>query len=242
MRISVPPALFEKQIKYLVSHDYHILPIAEIFDYLSGKKKFCGKKIVLTFDDGFSNNLTPAINTLHKNGLTATYFLTSDYIGKDEFPWCSVNGLYSKPMNLEEILKLLSLGMSVGSHARSHMNLGGISNDTDKLYREIAESKEILQAKLKVPVKYFAYPFGSYGSYNNTTEEMVKNSGYQAAFTNIFGLNIVGDNIFALKRTRIDWHDTMFRFKMKLRGAYDWTDAVLGLFKQNWKSTTYAKK
>jgi len=225
LRITVPPMLFEKQIRYLLSSGYKILPMDAVPDYLSGRVEITGKEIVLTFDDGFDDNFEAAIGVLSKNRIPATYFLSCDHIGAEEiFPWCTPQYSYSKPITMEKVLGLISMNMSIGSHTRTHPNLGDISHDRDRLYEEIAMSKKILEDKLKVPIKYFAYPFGSNSSYNKTTERIVKESGYKAAFTNIFGSNKNGDNIFELKRTRITWDDNLFRFKMKLEGAYDWTD------------------
>lgn len=227
MRITVPPALFDAQIRYLLARGYKILPIDNILDYLSGNKQITGKEIALTFDDGFEDNLDAAVNTLKKNGLTAIYFLASNHIGSKEiFPWCKDEPLYSKPLSLEETLKLISVNMRIGSHSLNHINMGEITHDRARLLEEIAVSKKALEDKLKVKVDYFAYPYGRRDSYNVMTEDMVRQSGYKAAFTNVFGSNKKGDNLFELKRTRITWNDTPFRFKMKLAGAYDWVDAI----------------
>ena len=45
---------------------------------------------------------------------------------------------------------------------------------------EIAGSKEILERNLGIPVKAFAYP---YGLYDQSVRDVVKQTGYEAAFT-----------------------------------------------------------
>lgn len=227
LRITVPPDLFQKQITYLISLGYRIVSIDDLLDYMSTNKSINGKKIVLTFDDGFDDNFNYSYNILKKNELTATYFLVCNYIGIEKvFPWCDNNPVYSKPIAWGKISKMVSDSMVIGSHTLTHINLGNISYDTVRLYEEIRVSKEVLEDKLKIPVHYFSYPWGCKGSYNKITEEIIKKCGYKAACVNISGVNKKNDNIFELKRTRIDWNDTLFKFKMKIAGAYDWVDRL----------------
>lgn len=73
-------------------------------------------------------------------------------------------------------------------------------------------------------VKYFAYPYGSKKSFNNKIKEIVKNSGYKKAYTNIMGFNDANSDLYELRRIRIYSNDNMFRFKLKIDGAYNWVD------------------
>lgn len=227
LRITVPPELFQSQVTYLLSLGYSIVSIDNLLDYMSNNKPITDKRIALTFDDGFSDNFDYSYDVLKKNGLTATYFLTCNYIGTNSlFPWYDKNAPYSKPITWEEVSRMACDGMSIGSHTLTHINLGSISHNADKLYEEIKISKKILEDKLKIPVRYFSYPFGCKNSYNALTENIIKKSGYKAACINTFGVNKKNDNIFELKRTRVDWNDTLFKFRMKIEGAYDWVDRL----------------
>lgn len=227
LRITVPPKLFERHIRYLILSGYKIVPVESMLDYMAGKRDIAGKEVVLTFDDGFSDNFDIAVNVLEKNKLEAAYFLITDCVDKAVmFPGSGDEYLRGKPLTWDKVLKLVSMNMSIGSHTLTHINLGSISDDKNRLREEIKTSKTTLEERLSRPVKYFAYPFGSKKSYNRVIEEIVRESGYEAAFTNILGPNKKGDNIFELKRTRVDWNDTLFKFKMKLEGAYDWIDRV----------------
>lgn len=227
LRMTVSEELFKKQINYLINSGYKILSLDSIIEYISGKKNITGKEIAITFDDGFEDNLNTASNVLKKKGLTSAFFLTANYIDSDKiFPWCKKNDNFSKPLTSDMVIKLLSLHMTIGSHTSTHANLGLINPDSDKLYNEIIGSKMKLEEKLGIKIKYFAYPYGNSSSFNKITENIIKNSGYLAAFTNIFGENKKGDNLFELKRTRITWNDTSFKFRIKLAGAFDWVDKV----------------
>ena len=52
---------------------------------------------------------------------------------------------------------------TIGSHTHSHRKLATLDNDAQR--DELARSKQILQAKLRRPVKALAYPYGWPGTY-----------------------------------------------------------------------------
>ncbi len=225
IRITVTPELFRRQVEYLISRGYSIVSLDTIVEYISGDNNIEGKIIALTFDDGFGDNFNNSYNILKSRGLSATYFLTYDYIDSDKiFPWYTGNTSDAKPLTWKDVLNMASGGMTIGSHTLSHINLGSVSDDEEMLNKEIKISKDRIEEKTKSPVNHFAYPVGCRGAYDKKTEEMIRKSGYKSAYTNIFGENKKGDNIFELKRTRIDWNDTLFKFRMKIKGAYDWVD------------------
>ena len=75
----VNPEYFEKQINHLVKH-YKVLPLNEIFS--SDKNS-----VVITFDDGYKNNLEYAYPILKKYNLAATVFVTYKFIDENIFAW-----------------------------------------------------------------------------------------------------------------------------------------------------------
>ena len=71
---SVSTKVFEKQIKYLKLH-YEIISIDEYYKrYIS--HTFTNREVVLTFDDGYRNNLTTAAPILKKYGIPFTVFVS----------------------------------------------------------------------------------------------------------------------------------------------------------------------
>lgn len=72
---SVAANVFENQIKYLMAH-YEIISMDEYYTrYIN--KKFTNKEAVLTFDDGYKNNLTVAAPILKKYNLPFTVFVST---------------------------------------------------------------------------------------------------------------------------------------------------------------------
>lgn len=121
------------------------------------------------------------------------------------------------------ISSLRKNGYEIGVHSYSHRRLGDLEGE--ELCREIAFAREKFREK-GIVTSYFAYPYGFYGDFSKNTEKVIKESGYEASFTNIMGDNVPGDDIFRLKRTRVSWRDNPLRFRMKIGGAYDWVDSM----------------
>ena len=76
-------------------------------------------------------------------------------------------------------------GVDIEGHTVSHSSLNARKDKTDEQYlawlkNEIAGSKEMLERNLGIQVKAFAYP---YGLHNQTVRDVVKQAGYEAAFT-----------------------------------------------------------
>jgi len=231
-RITTPQRLFKWQVEYLLCKGYNIIPADELLAYLSGAKKITGKEILLTFDDGFEDNLLPVKEALSNRSLNALFFLSPDFFNRSLMPHLAkLTYLQSKPLSRQGVLSLLADGMTIGSHGLKHADLGSLLQQDQRLRDEICRSKNMLEKELGREILYFAYPYGCRGSFNAASEKIIRESGYKAAFTNIMGVNKSGDNIFTLKRTRVSWLDTPFRFRMKLKGAYDWVDSIAGFFK-----------
>lgn len=89
-RIRVPnivtPATFEEQIQYLAS-SAEIIPLQEFHDHVEEGKPIPRKSVVVTFDDGYKDNLTIAAPILQKYGVPATFYIATGYISADEMKW-----------------------------------------------------------------------------------------------------------------------------------------------------------
>ena len=163
--LTVTPDIFEKQIAYLHEHSYHIISFDQLVDHLLKDSPLPSQPIVITFDDAWESQYLNALPVLKKYNDTATFFIFTNAIGHKHF------------LNWDQIKELDKLGMTIAGHTKSHPYLLKIA-DGATLREEIADSKKILEEKLKKPVLFFAYPFGQH---NEKIVQMVKDAGYRAA-------------------------------------------------------------
>lgn len=77
---------FNEQMLW-VSRFFNICSLSEAVDRLK-KNTLPKRALVITFDDGYKDNITNALPILKKHNLSATFFITTDYMEKN--PWWDV--------------------------------------------------------------------------------------------------------------------------------------------------------
>ncbi len=206
---------FKAQIKFL-SENYKVISLTTMVKNIKDNR-IDRKSISITFDDGYSDNLTNALPILKEFNVPATIFLVSGYIGQNRpFYWDEATPIKDRgsAMSLEELKRLSEESLiEMGAHTVSHPNLGKTS--ASEQLKEISDSKKSLESIIKQTISGFAYPFGNRGSFNKETEDIVKKSGYQYACANIHERITSKSNIYALPRFIIrDWD--LEKFKKEL--------------------------
>lgn len=101
--------LFKKQMRYLRRH-YDVISVAEL-DKRLNEQRLTGREVVLTFDDGYVNNLTAVAPILSDMALPFTVFVSTDNISTGDFYPTTVNRLVTIAAGLDK-LDMPSLGQS----------------------------------------------------------------------------------------------------------------------------------
>ena len=103
-------------------------------------------------------------------------------------------------MSAQELRELAASGMTIGSHTYNHLGLNTLGRD-DQL-KEISWGQEAVRDILGDYPSMFVYP---HGRYNEDTLGIVKNLGFQSAFT--LGARDVSADDSALEIPRYDTND-----------------------------------
>lgn len=176
MELCITPSVFQAQMKMLHHMGYRGVSLLEGLTIFESQTVRDAKVIVLTFDDGYEDNLHHALPILHELDYTATCFFVAEKLGSESFDIWS-NGTH-RLMDSNQLKEWSRMGMEVGSHTLTHPNLTKIDKAHAK--HEIADSKTILSDLTGCPVSSFAYP---YGVYNNQICQYVGETGYGQAVT-----------------------------------------------------------
>ncbi len=99
--ISATSDQFEQQVAYLAKH-YHVVTLQDAFTNPTVKGR---EKVVITFDDGFDDLYHKAYPILKKYGVTATMFISTGYIGNNNYLWTDKLAFHLK-QNLDKHLNL----------------------------------------------------------------------------------------------------------------------------------------
>ena len=206
----MPPKLFEKQLRFLARKGFGTTSLETAFSTGSPSKP-----VVLTFDDGFQDFEDLAFPILRKFSMKATVFVVADCIGKTN-EWDTVIGDVSYPlMSLESLQRIHAEGIEIGSHTKTHSRLTTL--DPVSQEDEICGSKWELESMLGFTIDTFCYP---YGSYDETSIELVHKAGYRYATTCEKGLNTGDEDSAKLKRIAIRNDTSLPIFIYKLWRAY----------------------
>lgn len=227
--ISVTPEFFEQQLAYLKAKGYRSIDITKLQRVLDGLEPADPKELLITFDDGYEDNLIWAAPLLRKYGFGAIFFVVTEFIetgrAADQLDYDSAaSALYHRFLSSEQITEMYRQGFLFGSHSRSHPDL--IKSSDNELEAELNESHAFLETEFAKKVTCFAYPRGIF---DERVMQATAEAGYALAFTTITGKNSALTNPMALKRTEISASDNMYLFKMKMHGALDWLS-----FKESW--------
>ncbi len=166
--LTVDPADFAAQMRWLASHGYHTLSQRQLFDALELGAALPAKPVLLTFDDGYRDVFGKAMPVLSQLHMHATaYVITSRISGPDPsfLTWGRITGLEQH-------------GFDIGSHTVHHLELTGLSDS--QAFQELRDSKATLEQHLHHPVQWFAYPAGAE---NDHAAALVRQVGYVLAVT-----------------------------------------------------------
>ncbi|MCC6502895.1 MAG: polysaccharide deacetylase family protein [Deltaproteobacteria bacterium] len=159
---------FKRHLDIIKRGGYSCATVEEYHDHLSAGVSMPEKSVLITFDDGHRSDYATALPLLKEYGFKATFFVTTDWIGRPEF------------MSPKELRALKEAGMSVHSHAQTHAFLDAMGQDA--VTGELESSKKRLEEILGARVPYISFPGGRY---NAMVLERARQAGYSAVFTSV---------------------------------------------------------
>ena len=169
LRYTVTPENFEAQLDYLVQHGYHVIPLAELVEFLDGERDALPPRaVVITVDDGWLCAATRIAPELRKRGMPFTLFVYPQIVddhGAHALSWAQVEQIAAE-------------GGDVEGHTYTHPFLTEIAPQL--LDHELDESKKEIERHTGRPVQFLSYP---YGDYDAAIVARAAGSGYRAAVT-----------------------------------------------------------
>ena len=220
--VTVPVGLFDQQMAQLREFGYTPVALDSVIDhYVDGSPLPLGA-VLITFDDGYRDNLANAVPILQRYGYPAVLFVPIGYLGgrrplpHDEH--LAVRGIVNPTLDWSELAELEDAGVRIESHGIGHRPLADL--EVDEAAREITLSKLRLEEALGRPVRAFAYVKGSEAHYRLVHLSLLRQAGYDIAFTSISGANGPGTDPLQLHRYNVEPYPSR-TFELVLSGACD---------------------
>jgi peptidoglycan/xylan/chitin deacetylase (PgdA/CDA1 family) len=167
--LSVPPDVFDAEMKMLADRGYHAVHLTDLANTLQNGAPLPPKPIIITFDDGYDDNYVNAFPTLKNHGLVGTFFIITHFADEN------LPGY----MTWQQIEEMAANGMEIGAHSVDHKyDLGRMPQIVQ--WAEIKPAHDDVAQHFPNQTPVFAYPSGSY---NATTLSILQQLGYVAAVT-----------------------------------------------------------
>jgi len=198
-RYYVSPENFETQISSLHDWGYTAIPLSLLVDAMLDGAELPPRPVVITFDDGYRDVYQNALPVMQRYDYVGTLYVIVDQIG--------VGGY----LNARQTARLVEQGWELGSHSQTHAKLNKPGTSLEK---EVAGSREALEALFATPVRSFSYP---YGSTTPSVTLLVKGAGYRSAVGLGASITHRAKNLYFLSRNEVQGTFALVTFAGLLR-------------------------
>lgn len=221
--LSTPVEVFDSMM-CSISRAYHIIPLRTLVEKIRRREDVPHMSVAITFDDGYRDNFLVAAPILQKYGASATFFVTSDYIGTERvFPWDNESKQKHPIMTWDDVRGLVQMGFEIGCHTANHYNLSDIGKDVAAY--EILESKKRIEAEINSNVTLFAYPFGGKNHISSECMQAVKEAGFDCCCHGYGGKISVDSDLYDLPR--VPAYPSMNELLMDIDGFITYLDGEM---------------
>jgi len=189
-RFATTPAMFVEHLDALLADGRRPGTVAQLASASPG----AAPSVVVTFDDGYANNLEVALPLLAELGIPATVFVTTSFI----------DGTISGPdrmLSPAGLRELHAAGVEIASHGRRHVCFQSLSRA--EIRDEVRSSKAWLEDLIGVEVESCAYPYGHHD--RRCREELVA-AGYRSGSIVMNAISEPDRDPFSIARLTIECH------------------------------------
>lgn len=207
----VTPSQLENDLKYIKSHGYETINMSDLISYVYQNAPLPEKPIILTFDDGYYNNLYYAYPLMKKYNTKMVISVVGKFT--DTFSDTDDSNPNYSHLTWEQINELVKSDCAeiqnhtYNLHSISDARYGCKKNkyESNEEYQEILKNDLLsLQEKMYEKTGYrpntFTYP---YGGISKSSLNVIKELGFKASLSCNEGMNEITKNpqcLYELKR------------------------------------------
>ena len=150
-RFTVTTEQLDHQLTYLIRAGCSFIHVRDLLR----EKPLPARALLLTFDDGYVDNLEHAQPILQRHGAKATIFIVTAYAGGIA-PWNDVGAVLMSPNQLRQLDPQV---FELASHSHTHRPFADLS--LEEIEQEIKASLEFFRRHDIAMTPALAYPYGS---------------------------------------------------------------------------------
>jgi peptidoglycan/xylan/chitin deacetylase (PgdA/CDA1 family) len=205
---------FQKQMAWLRRWGYSPITFLDYIHYLNGDLDLPRRPVIITFDGVSKTVFEVARPILKQLGMSAVYFVLADPSIR-ELDSTEEGGRLTELLTSHQILELHVEGNEIGSLTNTCRRLTTLSDEA--AWEEISRSRVLLEILLNAPVKTIAYP---HGLVSDKTKKMAADAGYCIACSADSGPPLIDEDLFEVRRVRIENTRRAFAFWIQLQDMY----------------------
>ena len=195
------PDELERDMIYLKEHGYTTVFVSELADAVLEGAPLPEKPVVLSFDDGYLNNLTYVLPLLEKHDMKAVISVVGSY--SQTFSDSDDHSPAYSHLTWDDINQLAASGrVEIGNHTydmhRQTPRKGAkkLQGESGTHYRQallddIGKLQQVLKEKCGFAPTTFAYP---YGYISDDAESVLAEMGFTAALTCYEHISVIGSD------------------------------------------------
>ncbi len=228
---SVLPEQFAEQMQYLSANGFVSLSLEEYEQIVKGEKDVPECSVLITFDDGYADFYSQALPIARQYGIKLNVFVCTGLVEGNNaviYPQIPAHAREHqevfpelwRALNWNEIRQMNAEGVGIGFHGHSHRKLAQMT--IEEITLEFEQGLNLYTRETNHQMKHFAFPHGSFDSYNDERVRFVSSLGMKLQFSTRLSRTPVNTTEALISRIVIHQEDDLEIFKLKLFGAYEW--------------------
>jgi len=212
-RWTVTPAELEEQLALLREHEFRAVTFEEWGKAGFDHRPLPGRRVMLTFDDGYSDFAEHALPLIERYGFEAELFVVTGHVGATN-DWETTLRERYRLMDWATIAQLPPKTVHIGSHTDTHRMLTAVSAEVAT--RELVRSRLTLEQRLGRGVSSLAYP---YGPASGAVQQLARAAGYDFALTTLEWRAYLGADLMKLPRLEVYGGQSFSEFERMMIGS-----------------------
>lgn len=200
-----------KDFEYLRNNGYNVISCQSLIEHVDNGVALPDKAVILTFDDGYLNNITYALPLLEEFGYSGLFSVVGDYTAFDKNGKGGGDFIYFGWDDIAQVAKNANVEIGLHSYSmhntRPRLGVSQLKSESDEEYKQAfaSDTQKLVDklGELGVTSNIYAYP---YGKYTKISESVLKDKGVVMTLTCNEGINhIYGRrSLYLLKRINRD--------------------------------------
>lgn len=223
----VSPETIENDLSFLKENGYETVVVGDLINYVYDDTPLPKKPVILSFDDGYYNNLVYLPDILKKYNAKATIAVVGEFT--DKFSKADSHNVNYSHLTWEDLQDISKSGyFEITNHTYNMHSTDGrigcfkMKNETDEQYKEnltadLMKMQDTLKEKANIDCRVFTYP---YGKICNSSVDIIKEMGFKASLSCYEKLNTITkdkDCLYLLGRYNRPYNISTEKFMKKMK-------------------------